>query len=186
MVRRCVTCLPYASPPHANHLLRFLLLFLLLPHHTFCHLSGTCSYGGKVNVEGKAVVDASHLVVAAHQEHAYAHVEASDQALVDTAEEKAWAAGISPFTPLTPLLHSSHSSCDGMLLQDHCSWGCTLTWLVCTQHVHAATQKRGRERSRDAWEKMTSDEIKNNLALAGPDVKLGTCDHATYVALACP
>jgi hypothetical protein len=34
----------------------------------------------------------------------------------------------------------------------------------------AATRKRGKERERDVWEKMASDEIANNLALAGPEV----------------
>ena len=34
----------------------------------------------------------------------------------------------------------------------------------------AATRKRGKERERDVWEKMASDEISNNLALAGPEV----------------
>ena len=34
----------------------------------------------------------------------------------------------------------------------------------------AATRKRGKERERDVWEKMASDEIANNLELAGPEV----------------
>ena len=50
----------------------------------------------------------------------------------------------------------------------------------------AATQQRGERRPRDVWERMASDEISRNLDLAGPQVKLGTCDHATVVALACP
>lgn len=96
----------------------------------------------KAIAQATPVIDASALVVAAHQHHAYTHVTSlSDHTSLDTPQEKAWA---------------------------------------------IATQKRGREANRDVWEKMASDEIELNRALAGPQVKLGTCDHASYVALACP
>jgi hypothetical protein len=46
---------------------------------------------------------------------------------------------------------------------------------------------RGGKRERDVWEKMRSAEIDDNFRLAqGEAVKLGTTDHATWVAQSCP
>ncbi len=44
---------------------------------------------------------------------------------------------------------------------------------------------RGGAPARDVWETLRSAEIARNLALAGPGAKLGTADHATWVALPC-
>jgi len=90
--------------------------------------------------KGLPVVDASNLVLAIHQAHNYAHVNAKEKREAENSEEEAW---------------------------------------------RKAMKMQGKELVRDAWEKLQSEEIQKNFALAGPNVKLGTSDHTSWVALVC-
>ncbi|EKX31566.1 hypothetical protein GUITHDRAFT_122239 [Guillardia theta CCMP2712] len=89
---------------------------------------------------GRPVIDASSLVVAIHQAHSYAHVNAKEKREAENSEEEAW---------------------------------------------RKAMKKQGKELVRDSWEKLQSEEIQKNFALAGPNVKLGTSDHTSWVAMVC-
>jgi len=83
-------------------------------------------------VAGTAVIDATALVVAAHQEHTYAHVTATAQASHDTAEDKAWAAGhmcVCIYVYIYTCMYAFMS----MFLYYLCEFNCTF--------IHASQQK---------------------------------------------